>query len=139
MKRCPDCLQYKPLSDFPRNLRTKSGYTTYCKLCHNARGSETRQRLYGGRRHYHLKRRYGIGAAEFDMSEPTRCGGGRRRLLSMAGRIFGRAQGAPTYPMAAVEAQHLPSAEVLRAMDDERRVRRLRRRLRLWRLFGRVR
>src|SRR2546421_13070278 len=99
-KRCPDCLQYKPLSDFPRNLRTKSGYTTYCKLCHNARGSETSQRLDGGRRHYHLKRRYGIGAAEFDMSEPTRCGGGRRRLLSMAGRIFGRAQGAPTYPIA---------------------------------------
>jgi len=28
--------------------------------------SETRHRLYGGGRHYHLKRRYGIGAAEFD-------------------------------------------------------------------------
>jgi Recombination endonuclease VII len=66
MKRCPDCLQCKPLSDFPRNRRTKSGYATYCKLRHNARGRETRQRLYGGGRHYHLRRRYGIGAAEFD-------------------------------------------------------------------------
>jgi hypothetical protein len=57
----------------------------------------------------------------------------------MAGRIFGRAHGAPTYPIAAAEAQHLPSADVLKAMDDERAVRRLRRRLRFWRLLGRVR
>jgi hypothetical protein len=38
-----------------------------------------------------------------------------------------------------VEAQHLPSADVLKAVDDERAVRRLRRRLRFWRLLGRVR
>ena len=49
--------------------------------------------------------------------------------MGMAGRIFGRAQGAPTYPIAAVEAQHLPSAEVIKGMDDARRVRRLRGRL----------
>jgi hypothetical protein len=37
-------------------------------------------------------------------------------------------------------AQHrLPSAEVVRAMDDERRVRKLQRRLRVWRFFRRVR
>jgi Recombination endonuclease VII len=66
VKRCPDCLQYKPLTEFPRNRRTKSGYATYCKPCHNARGNESRQRLYGSSRHYHLTRRYGIGAPEFD-------------------------------------------------------------------------
>jgi hypothetical protein len=54
-------------------------------------------------------------------------------------RIFGRAQGARVYPIAASESQHLPSADVLKAMDDERAVRRLRRRLRFWRLLGRVR
>jgi hypothetical protein len=54
-------------------------------------------------------------------------------------RIFGRAYGARGYPIAASEAQHLPSADVLKAMDDERAVRRLRRRLRFWRLLGRVR
>ena len=59
--------------------------------------------------------------------------------MGMAGRIFGRAQGAPTYPIAAVEAQHLPSAEVIKGMDDARRVRRLRRKLRFWRLLRRVR
>jgi hypothetical protein len=53
--------------------------------------------------------------------------------------IFGRAHGARGYPVAAAESHHLPSADVLKAMDDERAVRRLRRRLRFWRLLGRVR
>ena len=66
MKRCPDCGAWKPLEDFPRNRRTRDGRHAYCKPCHNARGHESRQRLYGGSRHYHLKRRYGIGADEFD-------------------------------------------------------------------------
>jgi hypothetical protein len=66
MKRCPDCGKYKQLSEFPRNRRTKSGYATYCKPCHNARGNESRGRLYGSSRHYHLKRRYGIGATEVE-------------------------------------------------------------------------
>ena len=66
MKRCRDCGLWKPLEEFPRNRNSKDGRHTYCKPCHNARCEETRQRLYGGGRHYHLKRRYGIGAAEFD-------------------------------------------------------------------------
>jgi hypothetical protein len=44
----------------------RDGRHAYCKPCHNARGKETKQRLYGGSRHYHLKRRYGISAVEFD-------------------------------------------------------------------------
>ena len=35
-------------------------------VCWHARGKESKQRLYGGSRHYHLKYRYGIGADEFD-------------------------------------------------------------------------
>ena len=65
-KRCRDCGESKSLSDFPRNRNCKDGRHPYCKPCHNARGHETRQRLYGGGRHYHLKRRYGIGAAEVE-------------------------------------------------------------------------
>lgn len=57
----------KPHTEFPRNARTKSGVATYCKPCHNARTVETKQRLYGGSREYHLKRRYGIGQAEVDV------------------------------------------------------------------------
>lgn len=66
LKRCPDCKKQKPLVDFPRNKNSKDGRHAYCKPCHNARGHETRQRLYGGGRHYHLRRRYGIGAAEVE-------------------------------------------------------------------------
>lgn len=66
MKLCPDCGKYKPLEDFPRNRRMRDGRHAYCKPCHNARGRESKHRLYGGNRQYHLKRRYGIGAAEFD-------------------------------------------------------------------------
>lgn len=66
MKRCPDCRQWKPNAEFPRNRRSRDGRHAYCKVCHNARGRESKERLYGGSRHYHLKRRYGIGAAEVD-------------------------------------------------------------------------
>jgi len=66
VKRCPDCGEIKPLEQFPRNKNSKDGRHSYCKPCHNARGKETYERLYGGTRHYHLKRRYGIGADEFD-------------------------------------------------------------------------
>jgi hypothetical protein len=65
MKRCRDCGLLKPLEEFPRNKNSKDGRHTYCKPCHNARGRETIQRLHGNSRHYHLKRRYGIGADEF--------------------------------------------------------------------------
>jgi hypothetical protein len=57
----------------------------------------------------------------------------------MSERVFGRAQGARAWPIAASEAQHLPSADVIKGMDDARRVRKLRRKLRFWRLLGRVR
>jgi hypothetical protein len=66
LKRCPDCGDSKPLDDLPRNKATHDGRAVYCKPCHNARGRETVERLYGGSRHYHLKRRYGIGADDFD-------------------------------------------------------------------------
>jgi hypothetical protein len=65
-KRCADCKQYKPVSEFPHNKNTKDGFHCYCKACNNARSYESRQRLHGGSRHYHLKLRYGIGADEFD-------------------------------------------------------------------------
>ncbi|GAB3807932.1 hypothetical protein GCM10027605_39240 [Micromonospora zhanjiangensis] len=64
MKWCPDCDQIKAIDEFPR-IKKGSGRHTYCKPCHNLRGKETRQRLYGGSREYHLRRRYGVGEKEF--------------------------------------------------------------------------
>jgi hypothetical protein len=65
-KWCPDCETVKPLEEFARTKASSSGYHSYCRPCHNARGKETAQRLYGGSGEYHLRRRYGIGMAEFD-------------------------------------------------------------------------
>ena len=62
-KWCPDCETVKPLAEFARTRATASGYHSYCLPCHSARSNETRQRLYGGSREYHLRRRYGIGQA----------------------------------------------------------------------------
>lgn len=64
-RRCPECGETKALGDFPRNRSARSGYGRYCKPCHNAKGKETRERLYGGSREYHLRRRYGVGEKEF--------------------------------------------------------------------------
>src|SRR5439155_24185888 len=65
-KRCPDCGSEKSLTEFPRNKNSKDGRHAYCKPCHNERCKESKQRLYGGSRHYHLVRRYGIGARQVE-------------------------------------------------------------------------
>ncbi|WP_181726646.1 endonuclease domain-containing protein [Micromonospora provocatoris] len=62
---CADCGTVKPVADFPRNRSDSTGYATYCKPCHNHRTRETKQRLYGGDREYHLRRRYEVGEKEF--------------------------------------------------------------------------
>ncbi len=56
----------KSLQDFPRNRSASGGRGGYCKPCHNAKGKATYTRLYGGTRHYHLQRRYGISATQVD-------------------------------------------------------------------------
>jgi hypothetical protein len=63
---CTDCEQTKPLTEFPRHRNDSGGHGRYCKPCHNSRGKESKQRLYGGSREYHLRRRYGIGESDFD-------------------------------------------------------------------------
>jgi recombination endonuclease VII len=63
---CPACGENKEANQFPRNRSTKTGFATYCKPCHNAIGKRNRERLHGSTRHYHLTRRYGIGALEVE-------------------------------------------------------------------------
>jgi hypothetical protein len=64
-KWCPDCSTVKPQTDFVRNASSPSGWSAYCKPCHNARGKASKDKV-GGSRTYHLKRRYGITAEEAD-------------------------------------------------------------------------
>jgi hypothetical protein len=64
-KWCPDCEQYRAVEAFGKNRASRDGLTGYCLPCHAARGAASRERN-GGHRNYHLKRRYGITAAEYD-------------------------------------------------------------------------
>ncbi|MFF5173553.1 endonuclease VII domain-containing protein [Micromonospora sp. NPDC000089] len=64
-RRCPACGETKALDDFPRNRSGRGGYGRYCKPCHNEKGKESKLRLHGGSREYHLRRRYGVGEKEF--------------------------------------------------------------------------
>jgi Recombination endonuclease VII len=64
-KWCPDCEKVLLLSSFVRSVATASGYSSYCKACHNSRSRKSRDKV-GGSRTYHLTRRYGITAAEAD-------------------------------------------------------------------------
>jgi hypothetical protein len=64
-KWCARCRHELPFQDFGRNRASRDGRTTYCRPCHAAAGREARDRN-GGARNYHLLRRYGITAAEYD-------------------------------------------------------------------------
>jgi len=65
-KWCPDCQMVKPVHEFPRSRAAISGRHSYCLPCHNARGRASLEKV-GGSRTYHLKRRYGITAADADV------------------------------------------------------------------------
>jgi Recombination endonuclease VII len=66
-RRCPDCDTVKPLEEFPLNRSKPSGYERYCLPCHNIRCRANKIKKQGSTRQYHLKRRYKIGQAEFDV------------------------------------------------------------------------
>jgi 5-methylcytosine-specific restriction endonuclease McrA len=63
-KYYPGCTGVLPLDAFVRNRSAASGIGTYCRPCQNAKATASRNRIHGSSRHYHLRRRYGIGAAE---------------------------------------------------------------------------
>lgn len=63
MRWCGDRAEVKPLKEFPRNRNSTDGRHGYCKPCHGIRCQASRAKV-GGSRHYHLRRRYGIGSAE---------------------------------------------------------------------------
>jgi hypothetical protein len=66
MKWCRDCEEIKPLDGFVRSKASPTGRGSYCKPCQNARTYESRQRLHGSSREYHLRRRYGMGVKVFE-------------------------------------------------------------------------
>ncbi len=63
--RCPSCGVTKPVEDFPRDKRRRSGRACYCKPCHNEKNRHSKQRN-GGARRYHLRKRYGVEPAQVE-------------------------------------------------------------------------
>jgi hypothetical protein len=64
--RCPACDTVKLLSEFGQRGGGRTGRASYCYPCFNRKKEESRDRLHGGSRNYHLRRRYGITAADAD-------------------------------------------------------------------------
>lgn len=54
-KRCAECREVKPLTEFHRAKSQSGGYNCYCKSCRKRQARET-----------HLMRTYGLTVAEFD-------------------------------------------------------------------------
>lgn len=56
----------KSLDEFGQRIGKRKGGMAYCRSCHNVKKEESRTRVHGGSRPYHLKRRYGISEADYD-------------------------------------------------------------------------
>jgi len=54
-KTCPDCGVEKPGSEFYLNSRTKSGLSTYCKLCTDTRNADWNKNNSDKRKAYRQK------------------------------------------------------------------------------------
>jgi hypothetical protein len=76
--RCPACDTIKPLDDFGTRTGPRTGRVSYCYPCFNRIKEASRQRVHGGSRNYHLRRRYGITAADADAMSAAQ--GGRCAL-----------------------------------------------------------
>ncbi len=63
-KFCPGCETMLPVEAFVRNASARDGIGGYCRPCQNRKSKESLERNHGTTRHYHLKRRYGIGASD---------------------------------------------------------------------------
>ena len=61
-KYCPSCQRVLPVTSFVRNRSAASGVGSYCRPCQAAKAAESLKRVHGSARHYHLRRRYGLGA-----------------------------------------------------------------------------
>ena len=64
--RCPSCKTVKPIDECGTRSGGRTGRVSYCYPCFNRIKEESRQRVHGGSRNYHLQRRYGITAADAD-------------------------------------------------------------------------
>jgi hypothetical protein len=73
-KWCPDCAAFRPQTEFSLNASRVDGRAGYCLEHQAARIEESRVRLHGTTRHYHLMHRYGISAVELERQVERQAG-----------------------------------------------------------------
>lgn len=66
MKKCKKCGVEKPLSEFYKHKRTKSGVGSYCKVCNTAVNKKWAEKNWQKRRNSNLKYYYGVDFEYFD-------------------------------------------------------------------------
>lgn len=72
--RCADCGIEKPLDQFPTGTDAKTKGIKRCRACKNAQARRRIKARWGNTRHYHLKQRYGISAAEVELLKASQGG-----------------------------------------------------------------
>ena len=65
MKECPKCKQTKPLEQFAKDRRARSGVYSYCLVCCKEKSKQQRLRDPQCSRRSHLRRRYGLTTDQF--------------------------------------------------------------------------
>ncbi len=66
MKRCPDCKETKPRTEFVSNRARRDGLSTYCRLCTNDRQRRRPPVEISQRQIYHLRGQYGLEAEDYE-------------------------------------------------------------------------
>ena len=75
-KRCKDCGEIKPFSDFYKHPSTKDGKGIYCKVCHNKRGQkyyvENKDAVTASNRRYVVEHKEQVSAQQraYQISHP---------------------------------------------------------------------
>lgn len=72
--RCADCGIDKALDEFPTGTSPQSRGRKRCKACKNAQARSRIKARWGNTRHYHLKQKYGLSAAEVEMLKAAQGG-----------------------------------------------------------------
>ena len=66
MKECSKCGAIKPLEEYPKNNKCRSGRTNRCKPCTQAYKAQWRKANPASHRSAHLRSKYGISVEEFN-------------------------------------------------------------------------
>lgn len=72
--KCADCGEEKSIDEFPWWRNPARSQAPRCKKCHYARTKAGIEKRWGNTRHYHLRQKYGISAADVEILKSSQGG-----------------------------------------------------------------